>query len=1404
MKYIYTILLFLVVLFSSAESDYWEEVTDITPFAYVDSYWLDVYFLPSNLNYGWVCGRDARVIRTTDRGKSWKGVTLPSTEHLESVHFTTQNIGYVSGVDGIWKSEDGGVNWTNITPTDTLSYWGCYFWDSNNGVVIGDGCMDYHQYFWHTTDGGNSWTQFQGDEPNSGLTDAIIINPNTEAYAVSSGRLWISYDGGRSWEVKDTTGTTVWHEEICKFANSFLIPTSGSTCSGGGSAGGMRFSTNGGASWTDRPAPRGPMYGTFLINQARGWACGLYGQVLYTDDAGQSWREMSCGLDNSHLDDIRFLSEDEGWVVGQGLYRLAQNKFEISESPVIFPDMCLPGYVDKTIYIENKSFNSNIAEFNILGLDKDDFTLMMPNNQVSLESCEVFPLTIRFEPSALGEKNAILRCEFTGAVMKEIPLQAFALEPSLIVDSTTVVINPAYCGLDNSGYLELGSVTRKDTIESYTKKNGSSDIRLVTTTPIGINMGAALSFLANPRDTGWVEAEYLMKLKPCENDTVFKVRAYGVSPIINSPLTMQKVIACTNKGEMLIPISNTGNADLDIPTIDFIGNNPNYNFMGFKSGNTFPLSIPPGEADTLIIELAPQDFGLHKEILHIVNNDSTRARGQKNPLIVELQYEYSTPLPETEVTEIDFGRICLNESKSLEFNLYNKGSIELTLSELFTSENDFDIDLSTYQNKTINPSDSLLIDIDFIASEIGKKKDTLRLVTNPCEDTLLVVLSAVVETAGLRVNPDKISMNLQTGENSSESLSIKSFSTIDLEITNISLKPANPYINLQFPDGFPQTLAAGKTIDMDYVILSDNDLSYQGELCIETEGFCEADICIPFAIESFSGKIELSANALDFGYFTCQTQKVKKIINIKNGSDYADTLTKMDIIPVGEFAILNQPQLPYFMESGADIDIEIEFDIQSEGLYQAEFVISSFLLQGREIKVPLSIEYRTPLTEISSTNFDFGILERCDELQITDFTLSNRGTIADTLTYAANDLPGFSNSLESDLIIAPGSDTVITVTYDPSMAEDLGAKNYRINFSSKVCDVNLSFTANAEIIAPRLSFNPTSVDLGQVWKDFSKDAMIVIYNNSNRDREISKIELQPEINGLEFDFDLPKVIPAGETDTIYISYTALSEGTHTTQFSIEEHSVCTDITIIDFRVTVPDEYYRIDLRTGQYYFEIADPATIEVFLENPVPKFMPEGISLSLVYDTKLFHAETSYMHILGEKEEVNLTLLESGCRIDTDGFEIDSLLLQQGIIFTVEGQPLASFPLSTGLEIKDVEFITQKPYDLYTKPGMIRVQGFCEAVINNGLMSLPNMSAELVSSVNSESIKIKMKSDEPQYADICIYDLSGNEIRVQIYVDKEAEYTLSTADMSQGVYFISLSTEWGNHVASSKFLILK
>lgn len=313
----------------------WEKLTLPPPFD--RGYYLDAMFLPNNPNFGWVCGYNGYVLRTTDGGDSWQGTVIPTGAQLESIIFLNERVGYCSGTDqgypeekgGIFKSTDGGATWREITPlirvlgvTRRASLWGCYFINENVGMVVGGGCGGEVQQFFRTTDGGNSWNRFVANATNTGLSHVLMYTENGLCYASSSGMLWESNDGGRTWSIFAQSGPQFWQENLTNKNNSFLVATAGQGCFGGTEpVGDARFTTDRGQSW--RAFNTGAaMFGAYLLNETTGWIAGFNRAVFRTSDAGKTWTPFRCGLQpNSNFDDLWFVNDTLGYVVGDGIYR---------------------------------------------------------------------------------------------------------------------------------------------------------------------------------------------------------------------------------------------------------------------------------------------------------------------------------------------------------------------------------------------------------------------------------------------------------------------------------------------------------------------------------------------------------------------------------------------------------------------------------------------------------------------------------------------------------------------------------------------------------------------------------------------------------------------------------------------------------------------------------------------------------------------------------------------------------------------------------------------------------------------------------------------------------------------------------------------------------------------------
>ena len=324
----------------------WAETT-IIPASYKKEYWLELYFLPNNSKYGFACSMDGAFAKTSDSGKTWHASTIQKGFHAESVYFADTNIGYVSGAGSIYKTLDGGYTWNRLTLPNiagSVTTWGHHLTDANNVWFAGGSCSSGRQIIFKSTDGGNTWTSFSTTITNTAFTDLIMFDRNGLGYAVSSGYLWRTLDGGIKWEILNNTPmmnwqTTMptrnnWHEDIAISNNrSVLIPMS-PLCGGnggGGAQGGLGFSPDLGATWNTF-ITKGSMFGTFLLNDSTGWGCGYNQEIYWTKDYGKTWKLMNCGISNTtHLDDLWFINDTVGFVCGEGgIYRLVRRDFVLA------------------------------------------------------------------------------------------------------------------------------------------------------------------------------------------------------------------------------------------------------------------------------------------------------------------------------------------------------------------------------------------------------------------------------------------------------------------------------------------------------------------------------------------------------------------------------------------------------------------------------------------------------------------------------------------------------------------------------------------------------------------------------------------------------------------------------------------------------------------------------------------------------------------------------------------------------------------------------------------------------------------------------------------------------------------------------------------------------------------
>ena len=272
--------------------------------------------------------------RSIDSGNTWTAGSInlgPNSADMGSSSITaaSSTVAWVSvspgatNTGGIWKTIDGGTNWTK-QPTalfnSASSYPNfVYFWDANNGIAQGDPEGGEFEIY-TTTNGGSNWNRVSGANiPNPSTSGAEFgyfnrysVSGNTIWFGTDRGRIFKSLDKGLTWTVNLIPTPSV-DFGLDRFtfsdANKGLLMLYNSV---------TLYSTNdGGATWSMVPKT-GSLYNTNIvyIPGTSKVISSAYANPLgssYSLNDGLSWITMDSGVFRGEL---AFLNDSFGFSAG--------------------------------------------------------------------------------------------------------------------------------------------------------------------------------------------------------------------------------------------------------------------------------------------------------------------------------------------------------------------------------------------------------------------------------------------------------------------------------------------------------------------------------------------------------------------------------------------------------------------------------------------------------------------------------------------------------------------------------------------------------------------------------------------------------------------------------------------------------------------------------------------------------------------------------------------------------------------------------------------------------------------------------------------------------------------------------------------------------------------------------
>lgn len=288
---------------------------------------------------------DGLISRTRDGGRSWtlESPSIPASaaqfaaSPFVDLHFVTPSVGWFMREGRVvFKTVDGGASWTAqpvspVPDAEPPRPAAAHFLDPQHGWVasapypsLRPPSMSEASYasvgtvMRRTRDGGNTWVS-AGHLPFQ-VTSLRFVDGSNGIAVGPGGAIASTSDGGTTWTprpaptVKNLTRV---HWIDATTALAFAFTNNGDI---NGMSAALLRSTDAGATWQDVPLPRLPADGwladaTFATPR-EGWIVGSYGTVLMTTDGGASWLQQNVPSVAEHLVSARAESARQVTVIG--------------------------------------------------------------------------------------------------------------------------------------------------------------------------------------------------------------------------------------------------------------------------------------------------------------------------------------------------------------------------------------------------------------------------------------------------------------------------------------------------------------------------------------------------------------------------------------------------------------------------------------------------------------------------------------------------------------------------------------------------------------------------------------------------------------------------------------------------------------------------------------------------------------------------------------------------------------------------------------------------------------------------------------------------------------------------------------------------------------------------------
>ena len=320
--------LFLLIFASINAQFSWEAITAISNDPSNGQRYDDVFFLDKNT--GWAAnGFFAAIYKTTDGGVNWTLQTDGNTLipggglYFRNIEFLNANIGFIGTFQGkFFKTTDGGTTWAEVTNISPNPAGICGINTVGTATVYGVGLFSEPATLIKSTDSGDTWTSTDMSAHATALVEVKFFNEMigyAAGKSATGGIVIKTTDGGTTWSEVYNSGTAgefVWKLQILEGSSGNTI--FGAIQQAATTSGRLIVSADAGSNWTEKNVPGADIQAVGFISETHGWMGGSDAGIMETTDGGDTWNNIGVG---GNLNRIFVVNNTYAFASGTTIYR---------------------------------------------------------------------------------------------------------------------------------------------------------------------------------------------------------------------------------------------------------------------------------------------------------------------------------------------------------------------------------------------------------------------------------------------------------------------------------------------------------------------------------------------------------------------------------------------------------------------------------------------------------------------------------------------------------------------------------------------------------------------------------------------------------------------------------------------------------------------------------------------------------------------------------------------------------------------------------------------------------------------------------------------------------------------------------------------------------------------------